>query len=304
MHYQPRLTSPLNASAQLKNSRVSERSTEGDHSFKVNRSFDFESSFIDSLANQHTVVSVITGPSSQLSPSLGRSQPGAPEEIKRFFLTKVLINRMLKVRAALKRIQNLPIKIFKKSSSFGIAKEIVLRLKPNIETSILRTLIFAEEQRVGKESKLSCSSCQDVFVLPTRGRKDEVRSRRALIDLAGLVKSHTKRAVKAFEAHSQQQQAVARYFRRILANEWQMIETAFSKFKRLPPVGTSSKVKTQLANSQLKLACRIIDGKHRNLLQASFAAIRVDVEGLRLKQESVAKQIIAFSRIRKEQCLK
>lgn len=64
MHFQPRVNSPLNSL--LKNSRVSDRSTEGDRSFKFNHSFDFESSFIESPANKNITLSTLSSPSAQL----------------------------------------------------------------------------------------------------------------------------------------------------------------------------------------------------------------------------------------------
>jgi hypothetical protein len=148
MHFQPKVTSPLaSASRLLKNSRLSERTTEGDRSFKVNHSFDFESSFIDSPANRLSAFSGLTLPAAQLSQLRATQPQSSPTEIKRNYLTKVLINRMIRVRLALKEMESLPIKIFKKNASFGIAKEIVMRSKLNIETSILRTLLFAEEEK-------------------------------------------------------------------------------------------------------------------------------------------------------------
>ena len=53
------------------------------------------------------------------------------------------MNRMINVRLAFKEIEALPVKIFKKGASFGLVKEIIMRVKPNIETSILRTLLYA-----------------------------------------------------------------------------------------------------------------------------------------------------------------
>lgn len=213
-HFQPRVTSPLGSSLLLKNSRVSERSTEGDRSFKVNHSFDFEGSFIDSPANKLSVLSRTTAPPSHLAPA----PQSSCEQIKRNYLTKVLINRMLAVRAAVKAMDSLPIKIFRKGSSFGLAKEIVMRAKLNIETSILRTLLFAEEQKTRQESRLQCTSGQNVFVLPSPPRRDNGLQRKALLELVQLVKVPTKRAVRAFKTHCEQQQAVVRYFGKVCAN--------------------------------------------------------------------------------------
>lgn len=54
------------------------------------------------------------------------------------------MNRMINVRLAVKTMEGLPIKIFKKTASFIMAKEILMKSKVNAETSVLRTLIFAE----------------------------------------------------------------------------------------------------------------------------------------------------------------
>jgi hypothetical protein len=144
MHYLPKATSPLNsASLVLKNSRVSDRSTEADRSFKVNRSFDLESTFIDSPANRLSAISFTHAHPSRIAEELPVQTHSSEEQIRKNFVTKVLIRRMLAVRAALKKMHSLPIKIFKKSGSFDLARLIVVRTKPNIETSILRTLLFA-----------------------------------------------------------------------------------------------------------------------------------------------------------------
>lgn len=42
------------------------------------------------------------------------------------------MNRMINVRLAFKEIEVLPVKIFKKGTSFGLVKEIIMRVKPNI----------------------------------------------------------------------------------------------------------------------------------------------------------------------------
>lgn len=69
-------------------------------------------------------------------------------------------------------MEGLPIKIFKKGGSFVMAKEIVIRSKLNIETSILRTLIFAEEQRTAKEGRLKYQRTDNLFVLPTPPKQE------------------------------------------------------------------------------------------------------------------------------------
>lgn len=53
------------------------------------------------------------------------------------------MNRMLNVRIALKEMEALPGKIFKKGPSFSLVKQVIMRVKPNIETSILRTILYA-----------------------------------------------------------------------------------------------------------------------------------------------------------------
>ena len=84
------------------------------------------------------------------------------------------MNRMINVRLAFKEIEALPVKIFKKGASFGLVKEIIMRVKPNIETSILRTLLYAEESKASNNNtKLNFSRGQNVFVFPERSGKDD-----------------------------------------------------------------------------------------------------------------------------------
>lgn len=77
------------------------------------------------------------------------------------------MNRMINVRLAVKVMEGLPIKIFKKTATFIMAKEILMKSKVNAETSVLRTLIFAEEQRSENNTKMGICRGRNVFVLPT-----------------------------------------------------------------------------------------------------------------------------------------
>jgi hypothetical protein len=71
------------------------------------------------------------------------------------------MNRMINVRIALKEMEALPGKIFKKGPSFSLVKQIIMRVKPNIETSILRTILYAEEHKViNNHSRLKFSRGQ------------------------------------------------------------------------------------------------------------------------------------------------
>lgn len=79
---------------------------------------------------------------------------------------------MLVVREALKKMKGLPLKIFKKTEPFALAKEIVMKCRPNIEMSVLRTLLYAEQKRNKQESKLQYSSGGNVFVLATPSKKE------------------------------------------------------------------------------------------------------------------------------------
>lgn len=54
--------------------------------------------------------------------------------------------------------------------------------------------------------------------MPVPAKRSEELKKRALIDLVEIAKIPMKRAVKAFQAHGQQQQVLARYFRKVLAN--------------------------------------------------------------------------------------
>lgn len=84
------------------------------------------------------------------------------------------MNRMINVRIALKEMEGLPVKIFKKGEAFGLAKEIIMRVRPNIETSILRTLIYAEERKgSNNNTRLKFSRGQNIFVFPEKSGRDE-----------------------------------------------------------------------------------------------------------------------------------
>ncbi len=113
---------------------------------------------------------------------------------------------MLAVRAALKKMQKLPLKIFKKTESFALAKEIVMRCKPNIEMSVLRTLLYAEQRRDKQESKLQCSSGQNIFVLgiPTK-REESKRSLKFVLDLSDIARSRMRDGLKAIRVHVKRQ---------------------------------------------------------------------------------------------------
>lgn len=158
----------------LKSSRVSDHSTEIDRSFKINQSFELDSS------NPNTNLSFIatlSTPSRGLGPKKNEDRLHS-ERIKREYLTKVLMNRMINVRLAVKTMEGLPIKIFKKTASFIMAKEILMKCKVNAETSVLRTLIFAEAQRSENTCKLSISRGRNVFVLPTPSDNDDCSAKR------------------------------------------------------------------------------------------------------------------------------
>lgn len=50
---------------------------------------------------------------------------------------------MLNVRNAFKQIESLPITLFKDTTSFKMAKQIIMKSKINVEISVLRTLLFS-----------------------------------------------------------------------------------------------------------------------------------------------------------------
>jgi len=64
------------------------------------------------------------------------------------------MNRMLNVRLAFKEMEALPTIPFKKGPSFAMAKDLIFKSKLSIETSILRTLIYAAESKKDINSKL------------------------------------------------------------------------------------------------------------------------------------------------------
>jgi hypothetical protein len=83
---------------------------------------------------------------------------------------------MINVRIALKEMEGLPVKIFKRGQAFSLAREIIMRVRPNIETSILRTLIFAEERKGGSNNtRLKFSRGQNIFVFPEKSGREEQR---------------------------------------------------------------------------------------------------------------------------------
>jgi hypothetical protein len=207
MYFQPKVSSPSGStSILLKNSRLSERSTELDRSFKVNRSFDFDSSFISSPTNKLSVVSHTPVQGHHFSGPIHAPQESAASQVKRNYLTKVLIARMLAVRGALKKMETLPLKSFKKNECFALAKEIVTRCKPNIEMSVLRTLLYAEQKRNKPDSKLQCSSGQNIFVLATPNKREESkRSLKLLLNLSEIAKDRMRDGLKALKAHGKRQ---------------------------------------------------------------------------------------------------
>jgi hypothetical protein len=68
--------------------------------------------------------------------------------------------------------------------------------------------------------------------------------------------------------------------------------------------GTSSRMKGQLIGKQLKLCVRIIEEKHAGLLNYSMTALKYYGEKERYLYQGAAKQIVAFSQLRKEHCLR
>jgi hypothetical protein len=109
---------------------------------------------------------------------------------------------MLAVRGALKTMEGLPLKIFKKTEAFVLAKEIVMRCKPNIEMSVLRTLLYAEQKRDKQESRLQYSSGGNVFVIATPTKKEESkRSLKLLLDLLEITKNAMRDGLKALKAY-------------------------------------------------------------------------------------------------------
>lgn len=61
---------------------------------------------------------------------------------------------MLNIRWAFKEIEALPSVPFKKGQSFAMAKDLIFKTRLSIETSILRTLIYAAESKKDINSKL------------------------------------------------------------------------------------------------------------------------------------------------------
>lgn len=113
---------------------------------------------------------------------------------------------MLAVRSALKKMEGLPLKIFKKTEAFVLAKEIVMRCKPNIEMSVLRTLLYAEQKRDKQESKMQYSSGGNVFVLATPTKKEESkRSLKLLLDLSEMIKNTMRDGLRALKTYAKRQ---------------------------------------------------------------------------------------------------
>lgn len=113
---------------------------------------------------------------------------------------------MLVVRSALKKMEGLPLKIFKKTEAFVLAKEIVMRCKPNIEMSVLRTLLYAEQKRDKQENKLQYSSGGNVFVLATPTKKGESkRSLKLLLDLSDMIKNTIRDGLRVLKTYVKRQ---------------------------------------------------------------------------------------------------
>lgn len=199
----------------LKSSRISDHSTEIDRSFKINQSFELDSS---NPNPNLSFIATLSTPSRGVGPKKNEDRLDS-ERIKREYLTKIVMNRMINVRLAVKDMEGLPIKIFKKTASFIMAKEILMKSKVNAETSVLRTLIFAETQRSENSTKMGISRGRNVFVLPTPSEKDDGSAKReAIMKLWDLMAVPVRNAVRAMRQHWQNRNAVVLYFNKLCAN--------------------------------------------------------------------------------------
>lgn len=59
--------------------------------------------------------------------------------------------RMLSVRWALKQMELIPESVFRPGPSFDMAKKIVMKGRINLESSVLRTLLFAFDRNSNKK---------------------------------------------------------------------------------------------------------------------------------------------------------
>ena len=123
-----------------------------------------------------------------------------------------------------------------------------------------------------------------MFVLPSPAKREGGTSRKALLELAELVKVPVRRAVRALKTHCEQQQAVARYFGKVCANFQQKRAAALLTIKQLPPTAPTVQAREQLARSQLKFASRIVEGKYRDFLQHSLTALKGSSRQVGLRQ--------------------
>lgn len=91
---------------------------------------------------------------------------------------------------------------------------------------------------------------------------------------------------------------------RLSALFWKRRSDAFLTIRQYPLINATTKASRQIQHSQLKLASFMMEKKYRDILKSSFITIHAYNEEIGLRQDAAARQIVAFSRLRKQDTLR
>lgn len=91
---------------------------------------------------------------------------------------------------------------------------------------------------------------------------------------------------------------------RISALFWHRRADVFLTIRQYPLINATTKANRQLQHCQLKLATFMMGKKYKDILKSSFIAMHAYNEEIGLRQDAAARQIVAFSRLRKQDTLR
>lgn len=113
----------------VNHSRISDINSHRSNNSRVNTSFDLlDSSLVDISLEQQPIL-----PTSYRSHIAERKMKSRrSDHAKRNYLHRVLTNRMINVRLALKKMEDIPRALFRKGANFDIAKDLILKAKVSL----------------------------------------------------------------------------------------------------------------------------------------------------------------------------